>query len=340
MALDPNQAAKIKHVTSLATRMAAELNLTIRYMSIDNGTINFYTTKDGSGTPAFSFNFPEELYLSQVGTTVVENFAWSALTYPNSNNPNLDGKVVLVLAVKGDATNPTVKYNFVDLSKLIDVYAPADKSITMSGHSIAVNISNDADNALELTNDGLMVDISGKVDKVANATQGNIAIFGASGAIANSGLSLADVTSVDVSGKVDKVTTAVAGNFAIFGQSGAIIDSGITFASDADVEAAFDNIFNPPTADGKLIATLTLTPNGNGGYTISYNGDGTLKTTNGTISGNTLSGITADGIVYADKTDNYTAVVCEFDSGANSTHTSYSGNVTTGKKIPTLTIEW
>lgn len=96
-----------------------------------------------------------------------------------------------------------------------------------------------------------------------------------------------------------------------------------------------------PTADGKFIATLTLTPDNNGGYTISYNGDGTLKTTNGTISGNTLSGITEDGIVYADKTDNYTAVVCEFDSSASSTHTSYSGNVTSGKKIPTLTIgDW
>lgn len=242
MAINENAITRVKHLASLATRIKTELDLTIRHIDISNGTVSFFTTKDGSGTPAFSFNFPEELYLSQVGTTVVENFAWSALTYPNSTNPNLDGKVVLVLAVKGDATNPTVKYNFVDLSKLIDVYAPADKSIAMSGHSIAVNLSDDADNAIELTNDGLKVNISGKIDKVANATQGNIAIFGASGAIANSGLSLADVTSVDVSGKVDKVTSAVAGNFAIFGQSGAIIDSGITFASDADVEAAFDSI--------------------------------------------------------------------------------------------------
>lgn len=42
---------------------------------------------------------------------------------------------------------------------------------------------------------------------------------------------------------------------------------------------------------------------------ITYTGDGTLKTTNGTISGNTLSGITAAGIVYALETDNYSAAV-------------------------------
>ena len=48
------------------------------------------------------FDFPEKLFLDQAGTTVVENFAWSAATYPGSTNPNLDGKTVLVLAVKGD----------------------------------------------------------------------------------------------------------------------------------------------------------------------------------------------------------------------------------------------
>ena len=207
MALNENDVARVKHVLSLATRMKSELDLTVRHIAEDNGTISFFTTKDGSGTPLFSFNFPEEIFLDQLGTTVVDNFTWSALTYPNSTNPNLDGKIVLVLAVRGDAdSNPTVKYNFVDLSKLIDIYLPADPSISIAGNSIAVNLSDKDDNILSVINDGQ-----------------------------HNGL---------YAPKLDaKVDGAVQGNFAIFGASGAIVDSGVTFASDADVNAALSSIF-------------------------------------------------------------------------------------------------
>ena len=208
MALNENDVARVKHVLSLATRMKSELDLTVRHIAEDNGTISFFTTKDGSGTPLFSFNFPEEIFLDQLGTTVVDNFTWSALTYPNSTNPNLDGKIVLVLAVRGDAdTNPTVKYNFVDLSKLIDIYLPADPSISISGNSVAVNLSDKDDNILSVINDGQ-----------------------------HNGL---------YAPKLDaKVDGAVQGNIAIFGASGAIVDSGYTFAADADVNAALSSIFS------------------------------------------------------------------------------------------------
>ena len=207
MALNENDVARVKHVLSLATRMKSELDLTVRHIAEDNGTISFFTTKDGSGTPLFSFNFPEEIFLDQLGTTVVDNFTWSALTYPNSTNPNLDGKIVLVLAVRGDAdSNPTVKYNFVDLSKLIDIYLPADPSISIAGNSVAVNLSDKDDNILSVINDGQ-----------------------------HNGLYAPYLDA--------KVDGAVQGNFAIFGASGAIVDSGVTFASDADVNAALSSIF-------------------------------------------------------------------------------------------------
>lgn len=199
MALNQNDVARVKHVLSLANHIKTELDLTIRYMSVDNGTVSFFTTKDGSGTPAFSFDFPTEFFLSQVGTGIVPNFAWSALTYPNSTNPNLDGKTVFVFAVKGDDNPATVHYSFADVSDLIDVYAPADQSISIVGNSIAVNISGASGNLLSLVNDGLFA--SSKVD---GAVEGNIAIFGA---------------------------------------SGAIVDSGYTFVSDADFNAALSSIF-------------------------------------------------------------------------------------------------
>ena len=202
MALNQNDVARVKHVFSLANRIKTELDLTIRYMSVDNGTVSFFTTKDGSGTAAFSFNFPTEYFLQQVGTGLVPNFAWSALTYPNSTNPNLDGKTVLVLAVKGDDDPATVKYTFADVSSLIDVYAPADASISIAGNSVAVNRSAATGNILALNNDGLFVPNNDA--KVDGAVQGNIAVFGA---------------------------------------SGAIVDSGYTFVSDADFNAALSSIF-------------------------------------------------------------------------------------------------
>lgn len=256
--------AKLKHVNTLAALVKGELDKTIKFVSASGNTVSFFTTDDGSGTAAFSFNFPEELFLDQVGTTLVDNFSWSALSYPNSTNPNLNGKTVLVLAVKGDATTPTVKYSFVDLSKLIDTYTAADNSINISGYSVAVKISATTGNALSLTNDGLFVDTSDKVDKVTNAPQGEIAIFGLSGAIVAGGLSLADIQtggsgSVDVSGKIDKVTSAVAGNIATFGASGALADSGVSFASDSAVAEMLSDVFGAGAVSSILgISSVTV----------------------------------------------------------------------------------
>lgn len=206
MALNENDVARVKHVLSLANHVKTELDLTIRYLSVENGTVSFFTTKDGSGNPAFSFDFPTEYFLNQVGTGLVSNFTWSALTYPNSTNPNLEGKTVLVLAVKGDDDPATIHYTFADVSTLIDTYTPADPSIAISGYSIAVNLSDNADNILSIVNDGQ-----------------------------HNGLY---VPKLDA-----KVDGAVQGNIAIFGASGAIADSGVTFANDADVNAALSSIF-------------------------------------------------------------------------------------------------
>lgn len=167
---------------------------TFKSLSVSGNTVSFFTSNDGTGTAAATFDFPEEIFLDQTGTKLVENFAWSAATYPGSTNPNLDGKTVLVLAVKGDKeTNPTTKFSFVNLQKLIDVYTAGDNSITIAGYTVAVKISAVANNALTLKADGLHVDISGKADKVANATAGNIAALTADGKIADSGLKVASM---------------------------------------------------------------------------------------------------------------------------------------------------
>ena len=200
-----NSVARLKHLASLATRTNTELGATFRSASVSGNTVSFFNSKDGTGTAAFTFDFPEELFLSQTGTELVSNFAFSSITYPGATNPNLDGQTVLVLAVRGNAADPTVNYSFVSLNNLIDTYLAGDNSININGYNINVKISANTGNLLELENDGLFV---GSDDT-----------------------------------KVDKVTNAGLSNFAIFGESGAIVDSGVTFASDADVNAMLTSVF-------------------------------------------------------------------------------------------------
>ena len=193
---NPNDAARLKHVAALAQLTKSKLDaldgITFSSANVSNGKINFYASTDCSGTALQSVDLPEELYLDQVRTTIVQSFAWSELTYPGSSNPNLDGKPVLVLAVKGDkATNPTLTFSFLNLESLIDTYTAADNSINISGHSLAVNISGASSNILSVEDDGLLA-----VAKVNGAVSGNFPIFGASGVIVDSGVKFASDSDV------------------------------------------------------------------------------------------------------------------------------------------------
>ncbi len=233
MAINVKDFATVEMLGSVATKTVAAIAPTFKSLSVSGNTVSFFTSKDGTGTAAATFDFPEEIFLDQAGTTLVENFAWSAATYPNSTNPNLDGKAVLVLAVKGDKeTNPTTKYSFVNLEKLIDVYTAADNSITISGYTVAVKISAVAGNALEVKSDGLYVDA---LPKVANATAGNVPFLASDGTLTNSTVVGADV--------VTKVAGATEGNVVLFDANGKIKDNGLKVASLAEVEAYLDTIF-------------------------------------------------------------------------------------------------
>jgi len=193
------EAVRFEDLQSVATRVGTEIAEVVaetakgfKSLAVEGNTVKFYTVESANVTTdtqvAGTFDFPEEIFLDQTQTTLVENFAWSSATYPGSTNPNLDGKVVFVLAVKGNkTTNPTLTYSFVNLEKLVDIYTAADNTITISGYTVAVKISAAANNAITVNNDGLHVDISGKADKVANATAGNIATLDANGNLVDSG---------------------------------------------------------------------------------------------------------------------------------------------------------
>ena len=266
-----NNLVKVNALKALAQRTKTELNAldtkigtAFKSLSVSGNTVSFFTSTDASGTAAATFDFPEEIFLDQLQTQFVQNFAFSAATYPGATDPNLDGKPVFVLAVKGNATpNPTLTYSFVNVESLVDTYTAADNSININGYTVNVKISAVANNAITLQTDGLHVDISGKVDKVAGkqlstedyttAEKTKLADI-ETGAQVNvietvkvDGTALTPdankAVDINLTGKTDKVSGATAGNVAGLDASGNITDSGVAIASDTDINAMITDVF-------------------------------------------------------------------------------------------------
>ena len=211
MAYNANALVRLSALKNLAAKTKAEIDnintdvsKAIKSLGVSGNTVSFYTSADKSGTAAFTFDFPKELFLDQAKTTFVQKFVFSTETYPGATDPKLAGKPVMVLAVKGQ--NPdSCSYSFLDMSALVDTYKAkvtgkdASTTITVSGYEIEVkvNVSATAGNALVLKDDGLYVNISGKADKVKNATAGNFAALDESGNLTDSGKKPADFVAAE-----------------------------------------------------------------------------------------------------------------------------------------------
>lgn len=200
--------AKKTDLTPISNAVAAAF----KSGKVTGNTVELFTSTDQTGTAAFSFDFPTEYFLDQTKSQFVQNFAFDEETYPGATDPGLDGKPVMVLAVKAEG-GTEITYSFVDLTYLLNTYKPADgdgsATVTVDGYNISVNVnvSPDADNALVKKEDGSLfvakaavVDISGKADKDADATEGNVAIFDAEGNPVDGGMASTDlVLSSDIS---------------------------------------------------------------------------------------------------------------------------------------------
>ena len=251
--------ATVAHVTTLAQRVKTELDTldgkTFSSASVTNGKINFFASTDGSGTAIQSVDLPEEIFLDQTQTAFVQSFSFSSATYPGATNPNLDGKPVLVLAVKGDkTTNPTLSFSFINLETLIDTYTEGN-GINIANNQIAAKISSLSGNLLTADANGLYIGDNGKglsTEDYTTAEKTKLAGI-AEGAQVNvieavqvngTALNVASKTvNIDISGKVDKVTTATSGNIVVFGSGGALVDSGVSIETDANVATAINSIF-------------------------------------------------------------------------------------------------
>ena len=216
-----NLTAEIKKTFAKKTALEEVKNLAaaaFKSGTVQGNTVKLFTSGDASGEAAFSFDFPTEFFLDQAQSKFVQNFAWSEETYPGSANPNLDGKPVMVLALKGDNEgdeNDTLNFSFVDLTYLLNTYKAAagdgTTTVNINGYDIGVNVNVSAEegNALVKKGDGLYVpttDLSGKADKVVGATEGNLAALDANGNLTDSGKKAGDfVEKVFVDGVEDAV---------------------------------------------------------------------------------------------------------------------------------------
>lgn len=182
MAYNLEQKAKLKHVQYMGQRAKAAIEAAIAAL-------------------------PVEMFLDQAKTKFVQSFAFTQETYPGGTDPNLNGKPVLVLALKARDHNnnnaETITYSFLNMETLVDTYTAkagdSAKILNIAGYEIEVKIDPSNDNAIEVTANGLKVNITGKADKVANATAGHVASLDANGNLADSGVIAANIlTTADV----------------------------------------------------------------------------------------------------------------------------------------------
>lgn len=203
MAYDLNHLLTLAEAKQIAQVFKVESDKAIKYIAAVGNTMSFFTTEDGSGTAAFTIDFPTEIFLDQARTTLVHDFKFEATKYPGATNPSLDGKAVFVFAVKG-TTDPqhgtaddTINYSFLDVSALVDTYTVKEgisrNILKISGYEIEFKISEAENNAIKVKDDGLHVDISGKSDKVTGATADNLATLDANGNLTDSGVAKANV---------------------------------------------------------------------------------------------------------------------------------------------------
>ena len=167
-----------RYDTNLKTYIDSEKTKALKALAVKDNQINFYVnpTPTDDTTPDFTVDFPTEYLLDQTKTTFVQEFAWSDTTYAGSTDPSLEGKPVLVLAVKGEEDEVT--YSFVNLETLVDIYEGGETetaTVTVDADTneitVEVKVSAEEGNILEVKDDGLyasvtQVDISEKADKL------------------------------------------------------------------------------------------------------------------------------------------------------------------------------
>lgn len=177
-----------KILTELKTWIDTGKNIAIKKVLFKNNALLFFKNPEAVDTdePQYKIDLPVERFLDQTQTVLVPKFAWTEALYPNSANPNLEGKPVFVLAVKGianaDNGTDTITYSFLNMETIIKQYQVSSDTSTINlvldedtnTFSGSVNVSGDANNSLSVGTDGGLyspvVDISALTTQIENLT--------------------------------------------------------------------------------------------------------------------------------------------------------------------------
>lgn len=193
MAYVASHRASLGDIKAFGVAVKGKIDEALKSAEISGSTLKFYTNVNKSGEPSFRIDLPSEMFLDQTNTKFIDSFAWSSELYPNTENPNLDGKPVMVLALKTSSAQglATISYSFLNMAALVDTYTvkagDSQKVISITGYEVEFKVSKAGNNAITIQTDGLHVDISGKADKVTSATAGNFAGLDAYGNLTDSG---------------------------------------------------------------------------------------------------------------------------------------------------------
>lgn len=226
MSVDMTKLVKLGALDTLAQKADAKIkevetkaNAAFKGAKVINGNkIGLYTTADTTGTAALTLDLPAEMVVDATKTGFVPNFNFASGNYTGATNPELDGKAVLVLAIKTvDNAVETTSYSFISVDSLVDTYTAADNSIVVNGYTIGVKISAVANNAITLQSDGLHVDITSKQDRDTDAVVDNIAKFDNTGTAIDAGIAAGDILlDSDIASDTD-VNSALSSYFTLAG---------------------------------------------------------------------------------------------------------------------------
>ena len=156
-----NKAVLLEQIKTVKDYIDKKDTKNIKSVEFVLNTLNFYTSADKSGEPIARLALPEEKFLDVSKTELVEDFLWSDEKYPNSEDPDLDGKTVLVLAVN---MGSEVSFSFISLDYVITRLDGEDSDsakvdIADNAIKIDVKISKAPDNKIVVKSDGLYVGI-------------------------------------------------------------------------------------------------------------------------------------------------------------------------------------
>lgn len=163
----------------LKTWIDTDKNIALKKVLYKDNSLLFFKNPNAvdSDTPEYKIDLPIEKFLDQTKTKLIQEFMWNETDYPGTENPNIDGNPVLVLAVKSG--DDSVSYSFLNMKYLLNLYQASEEistvtiAIDVDSNTISgsVNISSDSNNNLSVGSDGGLYSPSTDLSEITSQIQ-------------------------------------------------------------------------------------------------------------------------------------------------------------------------